>query len=212
MQYLLRGIRNIIFDFGGVVLNLDMQRCIDEFVKLGMPDLGGFYLGVSELPVFTKLEKGQISHQIFYDELRSYIPNKVSDHQIAHAWNTMLLDIPAHRIALLDKLNKGNEFRTFLLSNTNAIHYDHFAGNLTKEYGYKNFSELFEKDYFSHKIGMKKPDSEIYNFVLKDAGLHPNETLFIDDSPTNIKGAEALGIKSFLLTTDIDVAELFLDL
>lgn len=209
MKDILKGIKNIIFDFGGVILNLDMQRCINEFAKLGVADMGDFYLGVSEHQIFTKLEKGEIGDQVFYDEVKSFLPSEASNQQIERAWNAMLLDIPAHRIALIDRLNRGEEYRTFLLSNTNAIHYEHYVGNLKKEYGYTDFSELFEKDYFSHKLGMKKPDIEIYRFVLQDARLQPEETLFIDDSPANLIGAEALGIRTFLLTPDIDLSELF---
>jgi putative hydrolase of the HAD superfamily len=209
MQKIFKGIKNIIFDFGGVILNLDLQKSINEFVMLGVKDLDRMYLGISQHNVFDKLEKGQIEEQVFYDEVRSFIPHKVSNQEIANAWNAMLLDIPPQRISLLDKLNKNTEFRTFLLSNTNAIHYDHYVNNLTREYGFKDFSELFEKDYFSHKLGMKKPDGEIYDFVLKDAGLVPLETLFIDDSLPNLKGAEALGMKTFHLQAGMELTELF---
>ncbi|MEA3443377.1 MAG: HAD family phosphatase [Bacteroidota bacterium] len=209
MQDLLKGIKNIIFDFGGVILNLNMQQCITEFEKLGLKDIATMYSVISQFDFFSKLEKGLASNQDFYNEVRKFTDKIISDREIENAWNAMINDIPAERIKMLEKLNTGPKYRTFLLSNTNAIHYDFYVGNLTKEYGYKNFSALFEKDYFSHKLGMKKPDAEIFEFVLNDSGLIPAETLFIDDSPENTKGAEALGIKSFLLQADFDIVELF---
>ena len=203
------GIKNIIFDFGGVILDLTMQRCFDEFKKLGVERLDKMYAVVSHYDFFTQLEKGKIDSTEFYDHLRTFIPNHVSNEEIEIAWNAMLGTIPANRIQLIDKLNKGTRFRTFLLSNTNAIHYDKYVADLHRDHGFNDFSELFEKDYFSHQLGLKKPDPEIFEFILRDAELLPNETLFIDDSQVNIEGAEALGIQSFLLPPEIGIVELF---
>ncbi len=212
MHDLLKGIKNIIFDFGGVILNIDMPRCLSAFQELGLKDSGLMYLSNTQLDLFPNLEKGKITDKEFYSEVRRHLNVNVSDSDIQLAWNKMILDIPAERIRIIDSLNKGTDFRTFLLSNTNAIHYEYYTNNLYKEYGFKDFAELFEKDYFSHKLKMMKPGREIFEFVLYDAGLNASETLFIDDSPANIKGAEALGIRSFLLPPDFGIVELFPDL
>ena len=208
---ILKGIKNIIFDYGGVILDLDMPRCVNEFAKLGVKNMGHMYSMASQDELFVRLEKGLIEEDIFYESIRELLPNNPGNIEIEYAWNAMLGKMPKERIDLIDRLNKGSEYRTFLLSNTNGIHYRKYVRDLKKEFGFNDFSELFEKDYFSHKINMKKPDCEIFEFVLNDSGLKAEETLFIDDSPVNIKGAEALGIRSFLLPPEIGIVELFPD-
>jgi glucose-1-phosphatase len=201
---LLKGIKNIIFDFGGVVINLDYDITIREFKRLGIDDFDIFFTKNSQL---DKLDRGGISGKQFVEELKKYLPDTISDDQVIKAWNAMLLDFPEERADLLKKL-KG-QYRTFLLSNTNELHLDYYFGLLQKEHGVKDLSSFFEKQYFSNIIGMRKPDAEIYEFVLNENGLKPEETLFIDDNIQNIEGAARCGLRSIHLEKPLTIMDVF---
>jgi len=200
-------IKNIIFDFGGVIINLDRQLSIDEFRNIGISDFKEVYEYAVRTKLFENFEKGDISPAFFRDELRKFIPGRITDKEIDRAWNAILLDIPPERIKLLERLKLL--YRTFLLSNTNIIHYEYYTQNLQKHYGYHDFSQLFEKDYFSHRIGLVKPGKEIFDFVLKESGLDPHETLFIDDLAENIEGAKRAGLSTCLLPPQQSITSLF---
>ncbi|HPT03952.1 MAG TPA: HAD family phosphatase, partial [Bacteroidales bacterium] len=118
----LSGIKNIIFDFGGVVIDIDFQAAANSFKKLGISDFSRMYSQISQVQLFDRFEKGMLSPQEFRTELKIFLPSEISDNQIDAAWNSMILNIPAKRVDLL--LNLKNQYRTFLLSNTNKIHYD----------------------------------------------------------------------------------------
>ena len=201
---LLKGIKNIIFDLGGVVINLDYNITIAEFKKLGIVDFEVFFTKHSQ---FDKLERGRISGKQFVAELKKYLPDSVSDQQVIGAWNAMLLDFPLERAELLAKLK--TQYRTFLLSNTNELHLDCHSKLLQKEHGINDLSSFFEKQYFSHIVGMRKPDAEIYEFVLNENGLKPEETLFIDDNIKNIEGAVRCGIRSLHLKKPLTLLDVF---
>jgi len=157
--------------------------------------------------LFDKLEKGFIKPEVFRNELRKYINAKVSDKEIDDAWNAILLNIPAERIKALERVKQ--QYQTFLLSNTNKIHYDQYLSELKRVYGFNSFNDLFIKAYFSFEIGLRKPDKEIFEFVLNENILIPEETLFIDDSIQHIKGAAKAGIRTFYLEKDQDISEIF---
>jgi glucose-1-phosphatase len=201
---LLNGIKNIIFDLGGVVINLDYNITLAEFKKLGIDDFDGVFNKNHQL---DNLEKGKISGKQFVTEVKKYLPDSISDNQVIKAWNAMLLDFPEERAELLKKL-KG-KYRTFLLSNTNELHLDSHFGLLQKENGVNYLSTFFEKQYFSNIIGMRKPDADIYEFVLNENGLKPDETLFIDDKLENIEGAIRCGIRSFHLEKPLTLMDVF---
>lgn len=190
-------IKNIVFDLGGVLLNIDYERTIDAFKKLGVKDFDSIFTQASQLKLFDSFDKGQISAGEFRDGLRSISGLPAADQEIDNAWNAMLLDFPATRLALLEGVRK--RYRIFLLSNTNAIHYPAYSRALEEKYGFAELSSLFEKQYLSYRIGMRKPDREIFEFVLSDNGILPEETLFIDDTLQHVHGAEAAGIHAFHL-------------
>jgi FMN phosphatase YigB (HAD superfamily) len=189
-------IKNIIFDLGGVILNIDPQKTINAMEELGFPDFEKSYTLAKQNKLFDKLEKGIISPDIFRNEIRKNLKNPVSDNTINEAWGSLLLDFPKERIDLLNKLKA--KYRLFLLSNTNLIHYNIYNHILFKDFGIQ-LSKLFEKAYYSHEIGMRKPDIECFKYVLDDSKLMPNETLFIDDSISNIESAKKIGIKTIYL-------------
>jgi len=185
-------IRNIIFDFGGVICNIDIDRTRKMFKQMGMDTFNASYSISEQEDLFRKLERGAITSQEFRDILKSHFSGPVTDIQIDEAWNAMLLDIPEPRIRLIEKL--GKQYRIFLLSNSNEIHYEKFLKSFRENFGYSDFGQLFEKAYFSFHIQLQKPGREIFNYVLNDSGLLPHETLFIDDSFQHIETAGSLGI------------------
>lgn len=201
-------IKNIIFDFGGIIYDIDFKLSNKEFEKFGISNLESLYFQAQETKLFEKLEKAEISPADFYAEIRNISGKNVSNENIISAWNALLIGYKRERIELLELLK--TKYRTFLLSNSNIIHYKHYLAQLQDEYGYQDFSELFERAYFSHDLGMKKPDYEIYDFVLSENNLKPNETLFIDDSKANIEAAEKLGIQTYFL--DAENGEQIVDL
>ncbi len=187
-------IKNIIFDLGGVILNIDFTRSVEAFRKLGIDDIAEIYTGYSQSKFFDLYDKGLISDNDFINELKKNIPSNVSKHQIIDAWNAMILDFPADRIELLQKLKK--KYRLFLLSNTNSIHFPVYNNQLKEIYEISDLSELFENTYYSFRIGMRKPDVDFFKLVLNENNLKAEETLFVDDSPLNTEAAEKLGINA----------------
>ena len=200
-------LKNIIFDLGGVILNIDFQKTVEAFRKLGIADIDKMYSGYAQYDFFDAFDKGLISPLQFRDKVRTYIPKSVTNEEIDEAWNKMLLDFPAERINLL--LNLKKTYRTFLLSNTNAIHYPVYNKQLHETFGIDSLSDLFEKAYYSFQVGLRKPDIEIFELVLKENNLVPEETLFIDDAPQNIKIAKYIGIKAVLLQPSETLIDLF---
>ncbi|MCF8297173.1 MAG: HAD family phosphatase [Saprospiraceae bacterium] len=194
-------IKNIIFDFGGVIYDIDFKLSNIKFKKFGINNLEELYFQAQESKLFEKLEKSEISASDFCEEIRKISGKKISDDKIFSAWNALLIGYKIERIELLESIKKN--YRTFLLSNTNIIHYEHYLAQLQNQFGHKDFSELFEKAYFSHQIKMKKPDKEIYEFVLSENNLKAEETLFIDDSKVNIEAAGKLGIQTYLLNVEM---------
>jgi HAD superfamily hydrolase (TIGR01509 family) len=194
----------IIFDLGKVLINLDYSRTIKSFHKMGFEGFNFDPLPQELRSFFDLFEKGKVSSQEFRAYLKRYFKKEMTDGEIDTAWNAMLLDVPPERINLLKKLK--NKSRIFLLSNTNEIHIDFFSNYINKEYGQNTFSGLFEKEYYSYKMGMRKPDIEIFDHVLKENQLDPGKTLFIDDSPENISGAKKAGIITYHLSPDEDIS------
>jgi len=203
-------IQNIIFDLGGVLLNIDYHRTILAFKKLGMSDFDNFFTQAAQTKLFDRLDTGEISPNEFRQQLREISGINITDKQIDHAWNAMLLDMPPERVTLLQKV--GKNYRTFLLSNTNAIHYPVYMEYMSRNFGIEDLAYLFEKQYLSYKMGMRKPDKEIYNTVVRENGLNPQQTLFIDDSSQHVTGAREAGLKALWLDVErFSVESLFND-
>jgi FMN phosphatase YigB (HAD superfamily) len=200
-------VKNIIFDFGGVIIDIDFWLSIDAFIKLGAKNFDEVYSQSRQSQIFDELDKGTISANEFCLAIKRYLPDNVSKQQIIDAWNAILIGIPEQRIRLLEAIRK--HYRIFLLSNTNIIHYPEYIRHLHDEYGYKDLAELFEKVYLSFEVKMRKPDSAFFKLVLEENGLIPKETLFIDDSEQNLPPASALGMKTVFLKKGSDMSELF---
>ena len=189
--------KNIIFDLGGVILNIDYSLTEKAFSKLGIGDFKTLFSQAQQTQLFDNYEKGFISSDNFRTELKKYLQKNISDAEIDIAWNSILLDLPKERIDLLKKIKTTH--RTFLLSNTNDIHIETFNSYLKNEFELPDLSSFFEKMYLSYEIGMRKPDAEIFELVLRENNLKPKETLFIDDSIQHVEAAKKLGIEAYWL-------------
>ncbi|MBW4889186.1 HAD family phosphatase [Mucilaginibacter sp. HMF5004] len=195
----MNNIKNIIFDYGNVIYNIDFSLAQQAWAKLGITNVESFFGHKQQSSLFDAFDKGEITAAQFRDQIRLAANNdNLTDEQIDTAWNSMLLGIQPGTHDLLLQL-KG-KYRTFLLSNINAIHYDHIMGYLKREFDFDGNAHLFEKVYYSHFMGMRKPNANIFEFVLQDSNLNPAETLFIDDSPQHLATAQKLDIQTFLMT------------
>ena len=199
--------KTIIFDLGGVILNIHYQNTIDKFLKLGVKNASTFYSKKVQTNLFNQIETGKITNEKFLTELQKGTTNATSS-QIKEAWNAMLLDLPKERISLLEKLKQ--DFPIFLLSNTNAIHISAIKQSLG-ESAYTNFYNLFSKVYYSHEIGFRKPNKEPFQLILKENNLKANEVVFIDDSPQHIEEAKKLGFNTHHLKDEEEITALFAD-
>lgn len=206
----MKEIKNIIFDLGGVLINLDYQLTESAFVNLGIANFNELYSQAQQTSVFDDFEKGKISDREFFDVIRSISKRNMTDHEIKNAWNAMLLDFPLHRLQLLESVK--HMYNVYLLSNTNNVHINAFTALLEANYGYNKFAGLFRKIYYSSQIGCRKPDKAIFDLVMADNNLLPHETIFIDDSIQHIKGAVSAGIEAHLLEKQKDVSVLLKEL
>ncbi|MEQ8302159.1 MAG: HAD family phosphatase [Cyclobacteriaceae bacterium] len=200
-------IKNIIFDLGGVIINLSEERTLQSFSNLSGWTVEDLREQILNGDLYKKLEKGMISPSDFRDGVRGLLNVDSPDGSIDEAMNAMLLDIPTARIDLLKNL--GNRFRLFLLSNTNEIHFEAFNRIVKETTGEKSINIFFEKAYYSHLVHMRKPDVEIYELVVSENALDTSETLFLDDNAVNLKGAESLGIQTVHVNNSSIIFDLF---
>lgn len=194
---MIEGIRHIIFDLGGVLLNIDYSLTEQAFIAAGITNFPQLYSQLSQSSLFDKWETGQIDRDEFIQALQKAAPTTLTEAQIVNAWNAMLLDFPVRRLQLLQQLRLYYDL--LLLSNTNEIHEEEFNRILMQSHGMPNIGVFFDKVYLSHRVGLRKPMRAIFERVLDDNGLKAEHTLFIDDSPQHIAGANELGIKTIYL-------------
>lgn len=196
----------IIFDLGGVLLNLDYDLTEKAFISLGMANFGESYSQLQQAHLFDRYERGEVSSFHFINQLLDRLPLGTTANQVVHAWDSMILDFPVKRLQELEVLSE--KYRLFLLSNTNDLHIDAVRRSLEKAVGHRNLEHYFEKTYFSSAIGMRKPDTKIFEFVCTENNLDPAKTVFIDDSPQHIAGAKSFGLDTFLLEKNQEVFDL----
>lgn len=185
----------IIFDLGGVIINLNYQLTIDAFIKLGVKDLNITYSQFQQTSLFDDYETGEISTQQFINSIKNHVPSSVTPNEIVHAWNAMILAFPIENLQVLEQLSKQKKL--YLLSNTNAVHLQKVEQRLTQQTS-KKLSDYFIKTYYSHEINMRKPHAEIFQFLCDDARIDPSKTLFIDDSEQHLLGAASIGLSTKL--------------
>jgi HAD superfamily hydrolase (TIGR01509 family) len=193
----MQSIRNIIFDLGGVLINLDNKLTEKAFVDLGAENFRQYFGHGFAASFFREYEIGKISDEEFIVHLRGLGNLTVSDEIIIEAWDALLLDFPQRRIELLKELRK--QYRIFLFSNTNALHMKTVRRIFYNTFGEATLDALFEKTYYSNELGMRKPDVNSYLHITGENFLKPSETLFVDDALINVEGANAAGLKGYFL-------------
>ena len=200
-------IKNIIFDLGGVILDIDETIVYKELEKLGI-NTSELARSKEFIEIMSKFDTGIYTAPTFRKKMKALIgQGKMTDKRFDAIWDAMLLDIPRERIEAIEKIKK--HYKIFLMSNTNVIHYDLYVRDLQLRFGYNEFDELFNKSYFSFAEHLEKPDPRFFELILDHEGLLPKETLFIDDTEKNIKVAQTLGIRTYHIRRDELVRNLF---
>ena len=194
--------KNILFDLGGVVIDIDINKTLNKLSQL-LDNKVDDYKELMNNPIFKKYEIGQISSDEFLNELHKLSDFKASKDNFADAWNSMIIKVPTNRIKLIEEIRKNKKL--YVLSNTNELHVNHFNKMIP---GYDNLDKLFEKVYYSHEIGYRKPKKESFEYIINDSKIIANETLFLDDNEDNIITAKNLGFKTYQIKDDEDLANL----
>ncbi len=197
-------IDTLLFDLGGVVLNIAPQNTIDAFLKLGLTDIQDQITHGHHTGLFKAFEQGAVTESDFLSQIKEEISSPVDDQQIIEAWNAMLLDLPAPRVHIIETLKKNHN--VYLLSNTNSLHRSCFD---TAAKGYASLSQLFHQVYYSYELKISKPDARAFEKVIEASGLQPASTLFLDDSPQNIETAKALGFQTVLISPAYGMEQVF---
>jgi FMN phosphatase YigB (HAD superfamily) len=192
----LKDIQNIIFDLGGVIMEIDVKQTLHAFSRLGIKNIHEYFGHGFAASFFSDHEAGRISDEDFLKEIKKLLSVEVSDEAVIEAWNALLLHFPPERIALLGELK--SRYRLFLFSNTNAIHYEKFSEIYRQSFG-GSLEDHFEKAYYSHSLGHRKPDEAGFEQIIRENGLDPKQTLFVDDALMNVEGAIKAGLKGLYL-------------
>lgn len=201
-------IKNIVFDLGGVVIDIDPSASFSAMQTLAADSISVMDQFSEHTEVFLDYEKGLIDDEAFREGIRQLTQRSdLDDRAIDDAWCRMLLKVPLERLQLLARLRK--RFRTLVLSNTNAIHVEAFNRIIASVSGQPTIDYFFEKVYYSYKLKLRKPEAEIYQHVLSDSSVVPNETLFLDDREENLVAAKELGIITQLVTAERGIIEIF---
>ncbi len=193
-------IKNLVFDLGGVIINLDMSLSFQQFAKLGDISLEQMNVMAESDPLFNNYEKGLVTSEQFRKGVCELLERDITDVQIDAAWNAMLLDIPLERMQFIERLKP--HYKILVLSNTNEIHIMEFNKIVENVYGVKNYHALFENIYYSHLVNMRKPDADIYNFILQENNMKATETLYMEDNHDNIASSKKLGFMTYEVPTN----------
>ncbi len=196
----------IIFDFGGVIFNIDFDKTCKAFSDIGVKNFNEMYSLKKANPLFQHLEEGKITEEEFYHDFRKLSNTTLLNEEIKNALNALLLSYRKDALQTLKTLR--TRYSLFLLSNTNIIHQECFNKMYKEEIGERTLNDYFDKAYYSHETGYRKPAADAYEIVLKENNLSPSETLFIDDSIKNIEGAKQVGIQTILLKEGMFIQDL----
>lgn len=199
-------IKNIIFDLGGVLLNIDPMLTVKALTDMGVQDMMAVHQKLLNAAVYQRFDSGISSPAQFRDDIRENCGLPLSDEQVDEAWNALLLDFPATRVKMMQELTPN--YHLFLLSNTNSIHFDTYTAAFRETYHFE-MTTLFERLFLSYELGCHKPDPEIFHKVLSLGKFNPEETLFIDDSKANAEAAAKSGMLAFHLKEGMEITELF---
>ena len=200
------GIKTLIFDLGGVIYDVDYLKTINAFKALGIDRFQEIYAKAGQSDLFNDLEEGKISHAVFVERIKTLSRKDLTSSQIINAWNSMLLGFMPDALSCLKRLS--GSYRLLLLSNTNEIHIQEIESRVGAAF-FLDFCSLFEKVYLSHELGLRKPHTDVFDYILKEKGLKANETLFIDDSIQHVEGALKAGLQAHHLTDEQTIDQLF---
>lgn len=186
----------IIFDLGGVLLDIDFHLTFKAFEKAGVDGFENLYSQHAAAPFFIDFEKGKIETHVFFDHIREICGCDLPDDTIRDCWNALLIGFDPQKLQWL--FNIARQYPIFLFSNTNSIHYHQFTAEFSQKTG-RDFNSCFVKAYYSHEMGLRKPDPESYLYILEEQKLNASETLFIDDTIKNIEAANQVGLQTIHL-------------
>ena len=199
-------IRNIVFDLGGVLVDLDFKAAINGLQKAGFANVKEQLQAFDCEGIFQKFELGEMSADEFRSAIRENSTVSLTDEEVDGLWNAMLLEVPREKLELI--LHLRGKYMVYLLSNTNSIHWDYVCKNAFNYRGFR-VNDYFEETFLSYEMHLAKPDKAIFEKVLEEANLLPEETLFIDDSEANCKAASELGIHTHHYHIGENLKELF---
>ncbi|HBB91484.1 MAG: hypothetical protein A2X22_07675 [Bacteroidetes bacterium GWF2_49_14] len=201
----MNGIKNIVFDLGGVLMNIDFRRTFNAFEIIGLRGAEEWFQREEVNRLCLDFEIGVYCPNELRRKFREITGFKCSDAEFDYAWNSLLIDFPPERIRRVQELAK--KYKTYLLSNTNQIHSKHFNEELNKHFGIESLDHLLDKSWYSHNLGFRKPDEKIFVKMLKASRLNPEETLFLDDFEMNVRAAEAVGMRAIWITNGNTILE-----
>jgi len=203
------GIRNILFDLGGVILDINVQATRQRFYEMGLPSVFMHYPDNMKTDLFFKYETGKLDSEAFRNEFRRLSGLDADDAKIDEAWTAMLVGIPSARTSLLKKLSE--RYALYMLSNTCAMHVPVFE-KMFRDASGVSMHDVFKKVFYSFEIGYHKPDREAFEYVIRDTGIIPAETFFLDDSIHNIKVSQEIGFRSIHIHERISLMDLGFDM
>ena len=201
-----KNIKNIVFDLGGVLVDLDFKSTINGLQKAGFTNVKEQLQAFDQDGIFKKFELGEISADEFRASIRKNSSVSLTDEEVDSLWNLMLLEIPREKLELI--LDLRSKYMVYLLSNTNSIHWDYVCKNAFNYRGFR-MDDYFEETFLSYEMHLAKPDKAIFEKMLQDANLLPEETLFIDDLEANCKAAEEVGIHTHHYHIGDDLSKIF---
>ena len=201
-----KNIKNIVFDLGGVLVDLDFKAAINGLQQAGFANVKEQLQTLHQGGIFQKFELGEMSADEFRTAIRENSTVELTDEEVDNLWNAMLLEIPREKLELI--LDLRGKYMVYLLSNTNSIHWDYVCKNAFNYRGFR-VNDYFEETFLSYEMHLAKPDKAIFEKVLQDANLLPEETLFIDDSEANCKAAEEVGIHAHHYHIGDDLSKVF---
>ena len=201
-----KNIKNIVFDLGGVLVDLDFKAAINGLQKAGFANVKERLQTLHQGGIFQKFELGEMTADEFRTAIRENSTVELTDEEVDNLWNAMLLEIPREKLELI--LDLRGKYMVYLLSNTNSIHWDYVCKNAFNYRGFR-VKDYFEETFLSYEMHLAKPDKAIFEKVLQDANLLPEETLFIDDSEANCKAAEEVGIHAHHYHIGDDLSKVF---
>lgn len=203
----MKKIRNIVFDLGEVIINVDPSAVQKHMKAKGITNLDELHLKLLNDNIYHDLETAKISPDEFRTAIKNIVDTEITDHDIDEAWNSMLLDIPPERIKFMTRLK--SKYNLYLLSNTNAIHFAYYDKYFRDTFDYPSLDSFFTRAWYSYLMGVRKPDPGIFHMILAEGQLNPAETVFIDDLKENTEAAASTGIIPCHLPPGKEIMDLF---